>query len=137
MTISASILQNELKNRLPPAFIEQFPAGIEIAYAAIPAIRSLQEPTRTLVREAFADSLAVVWKAMIGFSAAGFASVLILREIPMQKHTDDTYGLEGSTPLSPGSGAGSADVEEEGAKARSDSVMLSTVNSSMRGVNEL
>ncbi len=137
MTISASILQNELKSRLPPAFIEQFPAGIEIAYAAIPAIRGLKEPTRTLVREAFADSLAVVWKAMIGFSAAGFASVLILREIQMQKHTDDTYGLEGSAPLSSGSGRGSGDVEEEGAKARSDSVMLSTVDSSMRGVNEL
>ena len=71
----------------------QFPQGIEIAYAAIPIIPTLSEPTRTHVREAFANSLSVVWKVMIGFSAAGFLTLFLLKEVPMQKYTDETYGL--------------------------------------------
>ncbi|KAI0833802.1 iron permease [Trametes gibbosa] len=94
VAISASILQNELKKRLPPAFAQQFPAGVEIAYAAIPAIRALPEPLRTEVRAAFAQSMAVVWKAALGFAAAGFLTLFLLREVPMQQHTDQTYGLQ-------------------------------------------
>ncbi|KAI0759699.1 iron permease [Trametes elegans] len=136
ITISASILQNELKNRLPPAFVAQFPQGIEIAYAAIPAIRGLDEPARTDVRAAFAASLAVVWRAMIGISAAGFVSVLFLREIPMQKHTDDTYGLEGGpggAGKRPASGDAD-DVEREGTSKVdvADSIELPTKESSVR-----
>ncbi|KAI0833798.1 iron permease [Trametes gibbosa] len=94
VAISASILQNELKKRLPPAFVQQFPAGVEIAYAAIPVIHTLPEPLRTEVRVAFAESLSVVWKAMIGFSAAGFLTLFLLREVPMQKETDEKYSLQ-------------------------------------------
>ena len=87
-------MQNELKSRLPSDFVQRFPQVIEIAYAAIPVISTLAEPTQGQVREAFADSLSVVWKAMIGFSAAGFATLWFMQEIPMVKHTDDTYGLQ-------------------------------------------
>ena len=48
------------------------------------------------MRDAFAASLATVWKAMIGFSAAGFLTVFLLREVPMHKTTDETYGLRES-----------------------------------------
>lgn len=125
MAISASILQNELKKRLPPAFVAQFPAGIEIAYAAIPVIRTLDEPLRTEVRIAFAESMAVVWKAMIGFSAAGFLTLFLLREVPMQKHTDETYGLQGGAPSS------ASDEEGDAAKANATSVELSAMPSTM------
>ncbi|KAI9066141.1 MFS general substrate transporter [Trametes sanguinea] len=94
ISITASILQNELKRRLPAEFVAQFPAGVEIAYAAIPAIRTLPEPLKTEVRVAFASAMSVVWKAMIGFSGAGFLTLFLLREVPMQKHTDETYGLK-------------------------------------------
>ncbi|KAI9063905.1 iron permease [Trametes sanguinea] len=93
ISITASILQNELKSHLPAKFVAQFPAGVEIAYAAIPAIRTLPEPLKTEVRVAFASVMSVVWKAMIGFSGAGFLTLFLLREVPMQKYTDDTYGL--------------------------------------------
>ena len=73
-----------------------FPQGVEIAYAAIPVIRDLEEPLKAEVQEAFATSMATVWKAMIGFAAAGFATMFILREIPMQTAVDDKYGLENS-----------------------------------------
>ncbi|KAI0656495.1 iron permease [Cubamyces menziesii] len=100
LTISATILQNELKKNLPAAFVTQFPEGVEIAYASIPLIPSLAEPLRTEVRVAFAASLSVVWKAMAGFAGGGFLTLLLLKEIPMHTETDARYGLEENMPTS-------------------------------------
>ncbi|KAI0763280.1 iron permease [Trametes elegans] len=121
VTISASILQNELKKRLPAAFLAEFHSGVEIAYAAIPVIHTLPEPLQTEVRVAFADSMSVVWKAMIGFSGAGFLTLFLLREIPMQKHTDETYGLQEKRP------SDSVDTERDAAKAKADAITLPVV----------
>ena len=65
--------------------------------------------------------MAVVWRAMIGFSAAGFATVFLLREVPMQKVTDETYGLKTD-------GADSGDEEADARKnSSSESVQLKAV----------
>ncbi|KAI0353160.1 hypothetical protein OH77DRAFT_1522645 [Trametes cingulata] len=93
-TMGKAILQDELRKQLPLGFVAQFTQGVEIAYSAIPAIPTLEVPLRSQVREAFAASLSVVWKAIIGFSAAGLLSLLLLREVPMQKHVDEAYGLQ-------------------------------------------
>ncbi|KAI8982712.1 iron permease [Trametes punicea] len=94
ITISATILQNELKKHLPTDFAARFPDGIEIAYAAIPLIPSLPEPLRTEVRVAFATSMSTVWKVMTGLAGAGFLTLFLLKEIPMHTYTDSRYGLE-------------------------------------------
>ncbi|KAJ7758938.1 iron permease, partial [Mycena maculata] len=93
LTIASTILQNELAKRLPVAFTSQFSSGFEIAYAAIPTIRGLEEPLKSEVRAAFAESMAVVWRAMIGVSCAGLLTCVLLTEVPMVQHTDETYGL--------------------------------------------
>ena len=93
ITISSTILQNQLKKKLPEAFVSQFPQGVEIAYAAIPVIKDLPEPLRTEVRVAFADSMSLIWKTMVGLSGLGLISLLLLKEIKMIEHTDATYGL--------------------------------------------
>ncbi|KAI0655295.1 iron permease [Cubamyces menziesii] len=98
ITIAGTILQNQLKRRLPEAFTDHFPSGVEIVYAAIPAIDQLDEPLKTEVREAFAASMSVIWKVMTGLCGAGILTLSLLREAPMVKHTDETYGLrEGSS----------------------------------------
>ncbi|KAJ7505899.1 iron permease [Mycena galericulata] len=94
ITISSTILQNELKKHLPAAFIAQFPARTEIAYAAIPAIQKLEGPLRTQVESAFAESMAVIWQAMIGVAGIGFLSSLIMAEIPMSTEVNDGYALK-------------------------------------------
>ena len=94
ITISASILQNELKKSLPPAFAAQFPQGVEIAYALIPIIPTLEDPLRTDVRIAFATSMSIVWKAMLGISAGGLLTTFLLKEIQLHTAKDDRYGLE-------------------------------------------
>lgn len=93
VTIAATVLQNELKRTLPAAFAALFPSGVEIAYAAIPVIRTLDEPLRTEVKNAFAESMSVVWKVMAGIGGLGFLSLALIREIPMQVATDDRFGL--------------------------------------------
>ncbi|KAI0637536.1 iron permease [Trametes polyzona] len=94
ITISGTILQNQLNNRLPPAFAAQFPAGVEISYAAIPIIGRLEPALRDEVRVAFADSMTVIWQVMVGLCGLGILSLLLLKEMPMLKHTDETYGLD-------------------------------------------
>ncbi|TFY60742.1 hypothetical protein EVG20_g7308 [Dentipellis fragilis] len=93
ITISATILQNELKKKLPGDFASQFPAGFEIAYAAIPVISGLEEPLRSQVRAAFADSLATVWQTMIGISGLGILTLPFLREVQLRQEVDEAYGL--------------------------------------------
>ena len=95
MTISASILQNELRKHLPAEFLNEFHEGVEIAYVAIPYITDLQEPLRTEVRAAFANSLAIVWKTMAGIAGVGLLSVLLLREVPLRGTVDTKFALEG------------------------------------------
>ena len=65
MTIGTAILQTQLTQRLPAAFVAQFPGGVSLAYAAIPAIRTLEEPLKDEVRDAFAKSLQVLWQICI------------------------------------------------------------------------
>lgn len=94
ITIAANVLQSQLKSRLPASFTAQFPAGVELAFSAIPAINGLEEPLRSEVRAAFALSLSRVWWTMLGFSFAGGLASLAMRELPMQQVKDDKYGLE-------------------------------------------
>ena len=94
IAISASILQNELKTRLPPAFVAQFPAGVEIAYAVIPLIPGLEPGLQREVRDAFARSLVVLWEVMIGISGLGLLTVLLMKEIEMRTDVDQQWGLE-------------------------------------------
>lgn len=93
---------------------------MEIAYAAIPLIRDLEEPLKLEVREAFAASLATVWKAMIGFSAAGFVTLFFMREVPMHKTTDETYGLRESGS----SGEKASSDPEDGSPAKPAAMQL-------------
>ncbi|KAJ3004101.1 hypothetical protein NUW54_g4970 [Trametes sanguinea] len=92
VTIAATILQNELKKKLPLEFLVRFPDGVEIAYAAIPLIPNLPEPLRTEVRNAFASSMSVVWKVMTGIAGAGFLTLFLMKELPMQTYTDTPCG---------------------------------------------
>ncbi|KAG8924947.1 hypothetical protein FRC00_004517 [Tulasnella sp. 408] len=98
ITIGATILQNELKKKLPQAFLEGLASsaekGVEITYAAIPAIRALEEPIKTEVKQAFAGSLRVIWLVMAGISAAGILLILGMKELGMHDVTDEDWGLK-------------------------------------------
>ena len=79
---------------MPSAFSAQFPGGSEIAFSAIPFIAALEEPLKTQVREAFADSLGVLWKVMAGVAGMGLISTFLMKELPMNTATDEKWAME-------------------------------------------
>ncbi|KAJ6544431.1 MFS multidrug transporter [Mycena capillaripes] len=92
-SFTRALFQNMLQAKLPPAFAAQFPAGFEIAYAAIPAIKELDDPLREEVQRAFAESMAVIWQTMIGISVLGFLSSMLMEEVAMGTTVDENYAL--------------------------------------------
>ncbi|RDB31043.1 Efflux pump FUS6 [Hypsizygus marmoreus] len=93
ITIASTILQNQLKTKLPESFASQFPEGVSIAYAAIPELHKLDGSLLNEVRVAFAESLAVIWQTMIGISVLGGIALLLMKEILMSDFADENYGL--------------------------------------------
>lgn len=93
VTIGGAILQNQLKSKLPADFIAQFPSGTAIAYSIIPVIPTLEEPFKTNVREAFANSLQLYWQVMIGISGLGLLSSLLMKGLPLHTSMDENWGL--------------------------------------------
>lgn len=95
VTLGGTILQNELKKKLPQAFLDMFPGeGVEITYAAIPRIPGLAEPLKREVRDAFAGSLRTVWIVMAAVSVVGFFTVFGMKQLEMHEVTDENWGLE-------------------------------------------
>lgn len=88
------MLQTQLSSRLPAAFLEAFPDGVAIAYSAIPIIPSLPEPLRTEVRVAFAESIIVIWKVLIGIAGLGLVSSLFMKGLPLHTEVDESWGIE-------------------------------------------
>lgn len=95
VTIGTAVLQTQLTKRLPAEFLEAFPQGVAIAYSVIPTIPSLEEPLRTQVRIAFADSIAVVWRVLLGIAGMGFLASLAMKSLPLHTQVDEQWGLEG------------------------------------------
>ncbi|KAF7331651.1 MFS domain-containing protein [Mycena kentingensis (nom. inval.)] len=101
ITIASTVLQNELKRKLPAAFVAQFPAGFELAYVAIPVIRNLGRTgeaadlaLRKQVQHAFAMSMRTIWLVMTGIAGLGLLASFLMREIPMDTTVDERYALK-------------------------------------------
>lgn len=94
IVIGGTILQNQVRHRLPSSFLASFPDDIQIAYAVIPVIPTLPEPLKTEVKVAFAESIALIWRVMIGFAGLGLLSCMLMREVEMRKDMDESWALQ-------------------------------------------
>ncbi|TBU22577.1 MFS general substrate transporter [Dichomitus squalens] len=94
ISISATILQNQLQHHLPDAFLQLVPPNHDIAYSSIPIIQTLPQPLQTEVREAFASSLKLVWQVLLAFCGAGLLSATMQKQIALHDKMDDRWGLE-------------------------------------------
>lgn len=99
VTIGGTVLQNQLVKRLPESFTSQFSGGAALAYAAIPVISDLQEPLRTQVREAFADSIRIIWQVMIGIAGLGLLCSLPMKALPLHTQVDEKWGIDGGSDV--------------------------------------
>jgi hypothetical protein len=91
VTLGGAILQNELLHRLPEELVAQFPRGVAIAYPIIPQIRDLPQPLKHNVENAFAESLQVVWKAVVGVSGVGMLTSFFMKGLPLHTVTDEAW----------------------------------------------
>ncbi|GAA5852177.1 hypothetical protein JCM8547_006690 [Rhodosporidiobolus lusitaniae] len=90
-----TVLQNRLTATLPVAFAEKFGESSEIAFAAIPHIKDLPDPIRTLVRVSFADSLRLLWQICIAIAGVGLVLSFFIESIPLATVGDEeNWGLE-------------------------------------------
>ena len=94
ISIATAILQTQLSHRLPQEFLDQFPGGLSFAYSIIPMIKTLPEPTKTVVQHAFADSILVIWQVMIGLSGLGLIVSLAMKGLPLHTEMDKRWGIE-------------------------------------------
>ncbi|KIP03771.1 hypothetical protein PHLGIDRAFT_77045 [Phlebiopsis gigantea 11061_1 CR5-6] len=94
VTLGTAVLQTQLARRLPADFVAQFPGGVSIAYSVIPSIPALEEPFRTEVRAAFADSLKVLWEVMIGVAGLGLLASVLMKGLPLHTQVDEAWGME-------------------------------------------
>ncbi|KAI0353749.1 MFS general substrate transporter [Trametes cingulata] len=95
IVIGGTILQGKLLHTLPPDFRATLPQGVQIAYAAIPSIPTLDEPLRSEVRAAFAQAMRLIWRIMIGISGAWLLTCLLMSEVELRKDSlDEKWGLQ-------------------------------------------
>ena len=71
----------------------------------------LDEPFRSQVQEAFALSISVIWKVMIGIAGVGFLASLTMKGLPLHTEIDRKWGLKDGMMSTDG-----ADKTEEGIK---------------------
>ena len=100
VTVGGAILQNELKKKLPAQFLAQFPHDVELAFAAIPSISTLNQPLKHEVQETFGEALKSVWQFVLGIAVAGFVSSLGMRQYQLHTNIDQDWGREDiQTPI--------------------------------------
>ncbi|KAI0712755.1 MFS general substrate transporter [Cerioporus squamosus] len=92
ITIGGTVLQNELKRRIPSDYLATFPEGAAIAYSLIPLVPTLPEPLK-------GESLQVLWKVMIGVTAVGLLSSLMMEGLPLHTDMDSRWALKRRTGL--------------------------------------
>ncbi|BGP37005.1 hypothetical protein JCM10449v2_000909 [Rhodotorula kratochvilovae] len=93
ISIGATTMTNVLGKKLPQAYLDIVPGGRAGAYSSIPLIRGLEEPLKMQVREAFAESLKVVWIVMIPFAGLGFLISLFMKSLPLNTTVDESFGI--------------------------------------------
>lgn len=94
MSIGTAVLQTQLKHRLPADFLAEFPQSVSLAYSVIPVIKTLDEPLRSQVRDAFAKSIVVIWQVLIGISGLGFLASLLMKGLPLRSALDEKWAID-------------------------------------------
>ena len=94
ITIGGAILQNGLGERLPADFISAFPQGSGVAYSIIPLISGLEEPFKTQVENAFAESLQTMWRVLIAMAGFAFLVSLAMKHLVLHTSIDKDWAIE-------------------------------------------
>jgi hypothetical protein len=81
---------------VPSDVLANIPGAVagSLQYALIPVIKDLPGPIRDQVRDAFAESLRVVWRVFLIISAIGLLTSIPMRGLPLHTSTDAKWALQ-------------------------------------------
>lgn len=116
IAISATVLQNQLLQKLPAQVLGDLPSSSHAAliYGIIPKIGALAPELQRATQQAFVDSMRLVWIVMVAISGAGILTVIFIREFPLNKTTDKNWGLKEKEMTADREGqAGSVDEQDD------------------------
>lgn len=91
---AAQFSRTNCRKKLPQEFLQQFPQGTSVAYSIIPIIHKLEEPFRSQVRVAFAESLRAYWLVLMSVGASGLVAAFFMKALPLHTAMDRNWGLE-------------------------------------------
>ncbi|KAI0746387.1 Mfs1.2 [Daedaleopsis nitida] len=94
VTVGGALLQNGLKGRLPESVRNSLSGIDNVAYAVVPLIASMAQPEKDLTRRAFAVSLQIVWKLLIGVAAVGLVSSLGMKAVSLRAERDENWEMQ-------------------------------------------
>ncbi|KAI5481846.1 MFS multidrug transporter [Pseudohyphozyma bogoriensis] len=89
-----TIYQNELLKKAPAAFLDYFPSVQEAGFTGIATVDHLQEPFKSSVQAAYADSIAVIWMVSIGLGAAGLIATMFITKVALTAETTNEFGVD-------------------------------------------
>jgi len=92
VAIAGSIIENKLLSTLPRSVIQQFDHS-SLVYGVIPEISQMAEPLKDQVKDAYVESMRVVWIVMTALCAVGFFTVFLVEDIPLSRKVDGKWGL--------------------------------------------
>ncbi|GAA5934770.1 hypothetical protein JCM3775_002051 [Rhodotorula graminis] len=96
ITIGSTVFSNQLGSKLPEAFVSQLGGEVsgDAAYALVAQIAQLAEPIRSEVREAYAETLVVLWQILIGLGGLGFCISLGLKNLALTTEVEASWGVQ-------------------------------------------
>ncbi|KAJ6512894.1 MFS general substrate transporter [Mycena sanguinolenta] len=94
VAVGATVIQNHLKHHLPVELLSEFAPKQDIAYSAVPLLKSLSSSVQVEAQKAFAGSLRLLWIMGMALCGIGLLSVAAQKNIPLHRLRDDRWGLE-------------------------------------------
>lgn len=94
IAIAGTILQNDLRRRLPESVTSSYSSRTSLVYKVISTISSMSEPTKGEVRQAFLESMRTVWIVMAALAGVGFLTFFGTKDLPLHTKTDKKWDMQ-------------------------------------------
>lgn len=94
IAIAGTILQNDLRRRLPESVTSSYSSRTSLVYKIISTISSMSEPTKGEVRQAFLESMRTVWIVMAALAGVGFLTFFGTKDLPLHTKTDKKWDMQ-------------------------------------------
>jgi hypothetical protein len=96
VSLGGTVLQNALESQLPAAILNMVPASQRgtLQFSIIPQIRTLLPDLQVAVKDAFGESVALVFKVAAAIAGVGLLVSLPMKHLKLHTTVDERWALE-------------------------------------------